>query len=152
MFKQPRFVSTADLARLYKVSRMTICRWRMAGFLPKPVYASGAFTLWNADEIDQWDEDGMPMGAPDVADRQIAERGAAEVVRMCEGFDGPDPNEDRPVGRHLLDRLERSLNSCSVMVQQADDPALTDRFHLLQAALAAATERSTDGPEATAGS
>ena len=49
------FVSDAQLATRYSVSRSTIWRWSQSGNLPKPIRLSSCCTRWRLDEIEARD-------------------------------------------------------------------------------------------------
>lgn len=51
----PRYISAAQLARRYGVTKSTIWRWTKRGILPSPVRLSEQCTRWNLDEIEKRD-------------------------------------------------------------------------------------------------
>lgn len=50
-----KYVSDAQLAAQYSVSRSTIWRWAASGILPKPVQLSPGCTRWRMDAIEKHD-------------------------------------------------------------------------------------------------
>lgn len=50
-----QFLSDAQLAERYSVSRSTIWRWTARKLLPQPVQLSPGCTRWRKDQIEQRD-------------------------------------------------------------------------------------------------
>jgi predicted DNA-binding transcriptional regulator AlpA len=51
----PKYVSDAQLAQQYSVSRSTIWRWSAKGILPSPVQISAGCTRWEKEAVDRLD-------------------------------------------------------------------------------------------------
>lgn len=51
-----QFLSDAQLAQRYDVSRSTIWRWSSTNQLPKPVKLSTGTTRWRKDQIEQHEQ------------------------------------------------------------------------------------------------
>lgn len=49
---QPIFLSAADLAAMFSVSRTTIWRWSQIGVLPAPLKNSTGITRWRQADIE----------------------------------------------------------------------------------------------------
>lgn len=76
------FISTAHLAELLDASRMTISRWRRAGYLPRPVYADSPCTLWSTDTIREWIRGGCEWAHPELARGRIAASGLGAGIPL----------------------------------------------------------------------
>ncbi len=50
-----KYISDAQLAERYSVSRSTIWRWASKRILPKPVQLSPGCTRWRKEEVEQRD-------------------------------------------------------------------------------------------------
>ena len=50
-----KYLSDAQVAARYSVSRQTVWRWVKGGILPEPVSFSPGCTRWNAEELDKRD-------------------------------------------------------------------------------------------------
>jgi hypothetical protein len=57
----PRYLTSADLAKLLGIHTRTLKRWRAAGLVPPPVRAYG-WLKWPRDTITRW----FILGQPDL--------------------------------------------------------------------------------------
>lgn len=51
-----KFLSAADLASRFGVSRATIWRWKREGKIPSPVYLGARCTRWREEDIVTYEE------------------------------------------------------------------------------------------------
>lgn len=120
--KEKLLLCSQDLATLFSVSRMTINRWRLSGWLPKPVQITESSTYWLRTTIDAWIKAGHPTSDP---------RLARAAIRRCqelgEDFNdwiapksAPEDGKYLPEVEKLLDEFEERMNKVELFVQQGE--------------------------------
>lgn len=137
-------VSTKELAAYLGVTRQTILRWRMVGYLPKPVRCDDVGTFWMKSTIDAWEICGSPWCDQEMARKAFAGRGEEEFNE----FIAPETHsegEKLPQVIAMLDDFESKLNALDFLVQgdvvDFDLAALGDRFAETRNELRAAKRR-----------
>ncbi|MBN2475655.1 MAG: hypothetical protein JXB62_13670 [Pirellulales bacterium] len=108
----PAFVTSSQLAAMLGVSKSTICRWRLSGALPGPVFIgpNRSVCLWSASVIAEWIAGGCQFADPARAGEQLERSGSAQAFRR---FNEPERCQETGEAaalfgelNDLLDRIE----------------------------------------------
>jgi len=140
-------VDTAAVAAHFHVSRMTICRWRQSGRMPKPVFANDNCTLWRAHDILTWDSSGRPWCHPELRD----DCSAAEIEKCSDAAHQEESARNRrmelseflgQVPERILDLLkqadeiarscEQRLNACRAYIAELPQLDVATRNQILE--------------------
>ncbi|MFH1921629.1 MAG: helix-turn-helix domain-containing protein [Planctomycetota bacterium] len=116
--EKPILLSSTTLATMLNVSRGTIHKWRMVGYLPLPALPEAGLTVWNASDVDEWLAGGCKWARPELAKEAAEALGGMPELR---GFIQPRYQPDGPSEsarcQALLDGFERRLNECDAMLE-----------------------------------
>jgi len=137
----PMFFATASLAARLCVSRMTIFRWRISGYLPQPCFAEGKTTIWARDDIENWIASGSPWMNKPLREQALESHGGAKGLQEFVAPDfRPSGLAETPGVTKLLDDFERRLNQTEALLKQmpseCDVRRLADRMTSVKRELA----------------
>lgn len=110
----PLIGSTA-LAKYFEVSRQTIFRWRLVGFLPKPIKQGNAF-FWRKSDILYWQKSGCPWSTPSLASTAIR-HARANCYDLNKYIAPQHESQDTEELIAAMDQLEEKLNKMLFWVQ-----------------------------------
>lgn len=122
-------IGSKDLASRLGVTRMTVTRWRLAGFLPKPVHIEGAGVFWLRSTIEAWEAAGRPWADPRLARAMHQKLGSTTMNEYI----APQADGDEPRGKQaqaLIADLEAHLDACELLVGQLGEVKLPQRDRL----------------------
>ena len=120
----PLLYSSRTLCARLHVSRATLHRWRICGYLPSPVLAEGGVTVWDAASIDRWLAGGCQWSDPSLAREAQRIHGTAGLRRFVRPDYEPSGPRESAKMKELLDAFEAKINDCEALLR--DVPSETD--------------------------